>query len=139
MLGFDAVRSGLDDPASRAAFCRPRPLLAEGRALAPLVTAIMDVSDGLLLDASRIAQASGVNLDIERDAVPLAPGVAGSGRAYEALRWGDDYQLLFTLPASVAPPIPATRIGTVGSAGQFPVTLDGAPPDPDLPLGYLHR
>ena len=36
MLGFDAVREGRGESANRRAFCRPVPLLAEGRALAPL-------------------------------------------------------------------------------------------------------
>ena len=138
MLGFDVVRGGLDDDGYAGAFTRPIPLLAEGRALAPLVTAMMDVSDGLLLDASRIAAASGVTLAIDRAAIPLAAGVEAAGRGAEALRWGDDYQLLFTLPAGVEPPVPASRIGVVLPAGQFPILLDGAPPDPSQPLGYLH-
>lgn len=139
MLGFDAVRCGLDDPANRQAFCRPVPLLGEGRALAPLVTAMMDVSDGLLLDASRLAEASGVTLALDRAAIPLAEGVAQAGRADEALRWGDDYQLLFTLPPGTRPPIPATRIGEVREAGAAPILLDGSAPDPAQPLGYLHH
>ena len=138
MLGFDALRCGLDDQEHARAFARPVPLLAEGRALAPLVTAMMDVSDGLLLDASRIAQASGVTLALDLAAIPLAPGVVASGRGDEALRWGDDYQLLFTLPAGVEPPIAASRIGQVVPAGQFAILLDGIPPDPSQPLGYLH-
>ena len=138
MLGFDAIREGQGDCANRRAFCRPVPLLAEGRALAPLVTAMMDVSDGLLLDASRIAEASGVTLALNRGTIPLADGVIQAGREDEALRWGDDYQLLFTLRAGVEPPVPAIRVGTAIPAGQFPVLLDGAPPDSAQPLGYLH-
>ena len=138
MLGFDAVRAGSGDCANRRAFCRPVPLLAEGRALAPLVTAMMDVSDGLLLDASRIAEASGVTLALNRGTIPLADGVFQAGREDEALRWGDDYQLLFTLRAGVEPPVPASRVGTAIPAGQLPVLLDGAPPDSAQPLGYLH-
>lgn len=138
MLGFDAVRCGLDDPANRLAFCRPLPLLASGRALAPLVSAMMDVSDGLLLDASRLAAASGVTLAIDRAAIPLAPGVGQAGRGDEALRWGDDYQLLFTLPPATQPSVAATRIGEVRAAGACPLLLDGTPPDPAQPLGYLH-
>ena len=139
MLGFDAVRCGLHDQDNARAFARPVPLLTQGRALAPLVTAMMDVSDGLLLDASRIAVASGVSLALTSAEIPLAPGVAASGRADEALRWGDDYQLLFTLPAGTTPPIPATRIGEVRESGASPLLLDGAAPDPSQPLGYLHR
>jgi thiamine-monophosphate kinase len=138
MLGFDAIRSGLADEETARAFARPIPLLAEGRALAPLVTAMMDVSDGLLLDASRIASVSGVTLALDLKAIPLAKGVEAAGRAAEALRWGDDYQLLFTLPAGVGPPVPASRIGEVLPSGQFPILLDGAHPDPAQPLGYLH-
>ena len=138
MLGFDAVRAGSGDCANRRAFCRPVPLLAEGRALAPLVTAMMDVSDGLLLDASRLAQASGVTVSLDRCAVPLAEGVTEAARADEALRWGDDYQLLFTLSAGSHPPIPATRIGEVREAGASSMLLDELPPDRSHPLGYLH-
>lgn len=138
MLGFDAVRSGLDDPANRQAFCRPLPLLAEGRALAPYVTGMMDVSDGLLLDASRLGEASGVTLALASAAIPLADGVAQAGRADEALRWGDDYQLLFSLPAGVQPPVTATQIGEVRELGLSSLLIDGAPPDPAQPLGYLH-
>ncbi len=134
MLGFDAV---LTAPEKARAFARPTPLLAQGRALAPLVTAMMDVSDGLLLDASRIALASNVCLALESAAIPLAAGVAAAARADEALRWGDDYQLLFTLPAGVEPPVAATCIGIACTPGQFPVLLDGAPTKGQL--GYLHR
>ena len=138
MLGFGASRGSIESP-HRAAFLRPVPLLAEGRALAPFVTAMMDVSDGLLLDASRLAAASGVTLALDREAIPLAEGVAAAGRADEALRWGDDYQLFFTLPRGAEPPIAAYRVGEARAAGQFPILLDGAPPDPAQPLGYLHK
>jgi thiamine-monophosphate kinase len=138
MLGFDAMRSGIDDQPSLRAYARPIPLLAEGKALAPVVGAMMDISDGLLLDATRMALASSASFRLDRDAIPLASGVAAAGRAEDALRWGDDYQLLFTLPQGTVPPVAATRIGEVAPAGQFPLLLDGAPPDLERPLGYLH-
>ena len=138
MLGFDAVRTGIDDPANREAFCRPVLLLAEGRALAPFVTAMMDVSDGLLLDASRLGEASGVTLALVGAAIPLADGVKQAGRGDEALRWGDDYQLLFTLPPGTQSPVPATQMGEVREPDLSPLLLDGAPPDPAQSLGYLH-
>jgi thiamine-monophosphate kinase len=133
MLGFEALRDGTG--ADSAAYRRPRPLLLEGRALAPRVTAMMDVSDGLLLDASRMAIASGVTFAIDSLAVPLA---APENRRAEALRWGDDYQLLFTLPGDARPPVPAQRIGTALVQGMAPVLLDGTPLTETSGLGYEH-
>jgi thiamine-monophosphate kinase len=134
MLGFEAVRDGT--PADAAAYLRPLPRLSEGRLLAPHVSAMMDVSDGLLLDASRIAAASGVTLALATDAIPLAPAVLESRRVDDALRWGEDYELLFSAPSWFEPPIAASHIGEVLQAGDAPLLLDGAPPD--RPLGYLH-
>jgi thiamine-monophosphate kinase len=134
MLGFEALRDGTG--AESEAFRRPVPLLAEGRVLAPLVTAMMDVSDGLLLDAARLAEASGVTLAIEGAAVPLGRDVPEARRA-EALRWGDDYALLFTLSEHAAPPVAATRIGTATQRGEHPLLLDGAPPKGRM--GYIHH
>lgn len=130
MLGMEALKAGTGDS---TAYRRPIALLAEGQRLAPLVSAIMDVSDGVLLDASRMATASGVTIAVDRMAVPIA---APEQRRDEALRWGDDYQLLFTLPAGVLPPCPAFRIGTVLQRQGAPVLLDGAPVSGRL--GYEH-
>ena len=130
MLGMDERGSG---SANDLAYRRPRPLLAEGQALAGLASAMMDVSDGLLLDAWRMAQASSAHFAIEAAAVP----VADPGRAEECMRWGDDYQLLFTAPRTAALPVLATRIGTV-SADRTGLSLDGAVLDPDQGLGYQH-
>jgi len=118
-----------------AAYLRPRPRLAEGLALGPHVHAMMDVSDGLLLDAARMAEASGCTAAITLDAVPFAPGIAEADRL-EAVRWGDDYELLFTAPAGWMPPVPATRIGTMTPAGPLPLLLDGQAPTERL--GYQH-
>ena len=138
MLGFEALRDGHEGRTGRdtTRFARPLPRLAEGRALAPLVGAMMDVSDGLLLDATRMARASGVTLAIDSAACPLPPDLPPD-RQQEALSWGDDYELLFTLPAGTSPPCPATCIGAALAAGPVPLLLDGA--CPQGPLGYEHR
>lgn len=131
MLGFEALRDGTD--ADSLAYRRPAPRLAEGRALAPFVSAMMDVSDGLLLDAARLAQASGVMLHIDSAAVPFGGPLE---RKSEALRWGDDYELLFTAPADTVLPVAAHHIGHVTAKGEYPLLLDGEPPAG--PLGYEH-
>lgn len=133
MIGFEALRAGAGDS---IAYRRPEALLAAGQALAPLVTAMMDVSDGLLLDAARLARASAVTLAIDGGAVPIATPEARRG---EALRWGDDYQLLFTAPAGAELPVPAHAIGTVLAPGPVPLLLDGAPLSETDGLGYEHR
>lgn len=125
MLGLEALQSGTGDS---AAYRRPQARLAEGLALAPQVTAMMDVSDGLLLDASRMAKASAATFTIDSAAVPIA---APEHRRAEALRWGDDYELLFTLPAGIVPAASATRIGEVRDLGPDPLLLDGK----SLPAG----
>lgn len=133
MLGFEALRDGTG--ADHAAYSRPRPLLAEGKALAPHATAMMDVSDGLLLDAFRMAEASEVSIAIDSAAVP----VADPARRIDCLTWGDDYQLLFTLPAGTESPVPATRIGTVEPRGFAPLFLDGEALLNPEGLGYTHK
>ncbi|MBV7264698.1 thiamine-phosphate kinase [Erythrobacter sp. WH131] len=128
MLGFEGFDEHLE------AFNRPRPRLEEGIALAPLVGGMMDVSDGLLLDVFRMAKASNTSIAIEASAVP----VADPDRASECMRWGDDYELLFTLPSGAALPVAATMIGTVEERGRAPLLLDGnAVSDPEG-LGYQH-
>lgn len=126
MLGFEG------DPDHVQAYDRPRPLLADGRALAPQVTAMMDISDGLLLDCWRLAVASDVTVELYSTNI----GIADCERLDDCIRWGDDYQLLFTLPQKSKPPIDAACIGKVSAAGADRLLLDGAPP-PE-PLGYRH-
>lgn len=130
MVGFEALQAGNGD--SRA-YCRPMAMLGSGQELAPLVSAMMDVSDGLLLDARRMAVASGVTIALDRAAIPLA---APESRRDEALRWGDDYQLLFTAPPDACVPGDYHRIGTVRQRGPEPLLLDGTPPSGQL--GYEH-
>ena len=137
LAGYRALTgAGPRDPVAEAHFNRPVPRLGEGRALAPIVHAMMDVSDGLLLDASRMADASGVTISIASAAVPLCTAL-GDDRA-AGLGWGDDYELLFALPHGVTPPCPAARIGTVVARTRHPLIVDGAPPPAGQSLGWQH-
>jgi thiamine-monophosphate kinase len=137
MLGFEALndsngRAGMG--ADTMPYRRPRPLLAEGRALAPLVSAMMDVSDGLLLDCWRMAWASHATFQLESEAFP----VADPARQNECVRWGDDYQLLFTAPPGTRLPVAATRIGTVQDEDIAALWVDSHVLTPADGLGYQH-
>jgi thiamine-monophosphate kinase len=85
----------------RARLDRPTPRLAEGRALAGLASAAIDVSDGLVADLGHICERSGVGATLHLDRLPCSPAV----RAYvdETGDWsvplssGDDYELCFTV------------------------------------------
>ena len=70
------------------------PRLAEGRFLRDKATAMLDISDGVLLDARRLARSSQVDLKLYSDLLPLRPGA----KLPDALSDGEDYELIFTAP-----------------------------------------
>jgi thiamine-monophosphate kinase len=151
--GLAIARGHVHGPAPLLdAYRRPVPLLDVGRALAAHVTAMMDVSDGLLIDASRLAEASGVALEIDLDRVPLSPALIehlGDDRdsRLRAAVAGDDYALLFTASGTsevrllgICEPfrVRLTRIGSVANGTGLTLRdRDGAVPLPGR-LGYEH-
>jgi len=126
-----------------SALHRPHPQLEAGRKLSNIVSAILDVSDGLLLDASRIADASDVQIHMAIEAIPLSDafrsldGEIGEMRM-KAATGGDDYQLLFTASPETVIGVEATKIGYC-ETGRGLQIWQGETPVP-LPenLGYLH-
>jgi thiamine-monophosphate kinase len=131
---------------------RPVPLLVPGAALATCATAMMDVSDGLLLDARRLAEASGCGAAIDLDALPIseafkqAKGDTLEARLFAATG-GDDYALLAALPPELDPvtlSLPSgttmARIGTL-EAGPPGIRLSSKGRLVEVPetLGYEHR
>ena len=130
---------------------RPIPQLGAGQALAPHAHAMMDVSDGLLLDAQRMAEASGCGIAIELDKLPLSSAfVAERGQDLRsrlfAATGGDDYALLAALPADLEPEtlcLPKrTRISRIGALvdGEAKLCLTHAGKPIGLPekLGFEH-
>lgn len=145
LAGFELIDAGFDEVGPLAdAFNRPVARLSDGQALAPVVTAMMDVSDGLLLDAERIATASKTGLQIDLACVPLSP-LYVSYRSnsldsrMQAASWGDDYQLLFTAPHNVTLPVPATAIGRVTLGGGLTLQNGAQPVNLPPTLGYQHE
>lgn len=145
LAGYELIDAGFDEVGPLAnAFNRPMARVSDGRALAPIVHSMMDVSDGLLLDAERMASASQMAIEIDLACIPLsAPYVSyrGDGRdsRIQAASWGDDYQLLFTADAAIQLPVQATAVGRVMRGGGLTL-CDGAVSVP-LPatLGYQHH
>ncbi len=100
-----------------------------------IASAMLDVSDGLVRDAGRIARASGVVIDLDHGALaPDAEALADAARALDADAWewvlhgGEEHAMLATFPADRVP-MGFRRIGAVRalSAGESPrVLLDGA-------------
>lgn len=128
--GGSAPPAGLSEDAVRelvAAFRDPEPRLALGQALAKggLARAAIDVSDGLGLDAARLADASGLRAVLESDRLPVSPALAAFARASGEdpiemiLAGGDDYEILFAvspgnageIPAAGPDGVPVRRIG----------------------------
>ncbi len=103
---------------------RPEPPIALGIVAAVAgATAMMDVSDGLVLDARRMARASGVTLEIDSSAFE---------NAASALEGGEDHPLLATFTGAL--PDGFRAIGRVVAAGDEAVLVDGA--RHDLPGGW---
>jgi thiamine-monophosphate kinase len=144
-----------DDAASGPlveSYRRPQPLLEAGAALAPHASAMMDVSDGLLLDLSRLIAASACGAEVDLDTLPLsAEFTAKRGRDRSARLFaatgGDDYALLAALPPEIDPNLTlclpsAPSIACIGSlvAGTGLSLADDKGPVP-LPehLGHEHR
>ncbi len=111
---------------------RPVPRLRDGQRLAPLVHAMMDVSDGLLIDAQRMAASSKLSLIIDVDSVPH------TGEIMAAMTAGDDYELLFAAPRSSVLPVPATCIGHFERGNGLALRRNGQPIALPDHLGWLH-
>lgn len=110
----------------------PRARFDVAERIAATATAAMDLSDGLAADAPRLAEASGVGLVIEVEALPREPGHDEAARVWGldplalAYRGGEDYELVFTLPDGAVVD-GATRIGRVVSGSGVVVTRGGSP------------
>lgn len=147
-----AMDGGRGSPALLRRYRRPTPRTALGQALAGHVSAMMDVSDGLLIDLAKLCDASGCAAQIDLDAVPLSSAYrAHCGEAREArlaaVTAGDDYELLLTAPLAAsdtlagcarAAGVPLTRIGTIAAGAGLGLHDNAGPVPLPIRLGYAH-
>jgi thiamine-monophosphate kinase len=122
------------------AYRRPAPPYDAGPVAADAgATSMIDISDGLLAEARHLADASGVAIDVRRDAFEVPEPLVAVGSALGAdplgfiLGGGDDHALLATFPEGSVPDGWQT-VGTVGEGSG--VTVDGA--EYDGPTGWTH-
>jgi thiamine-monophosphate kinase len=112
---------------------RPTPRVGEAAVLAANgVAAMIDVSDGLAIDLSRLCDASGTGARLERDRVPVHPAAT----IEEALGGGEDYELLAAMPDEATVEraraelidrfgVPLTDVGGIVEDGLLEVGDDG--------------
>lgn len=143
---------GLDDAHLAylaARYQTPTPRTVFAPAIGRLAHAAMDVSDGLLGDAAKIAAASGVRIEFDPETLPVSAAASAwlaaqpdrSAAVARLANGGDDYEILFTAPARSRAALAEaaddvglrlTRIGCV-VAGQG-VDAGGLPVE-----GHAHR
>lgn len=129
----------------RNRFLRPEPRIALGRALRSVATAAMDISDGLLTDLGKLCEASRCGAVLEVEAVPTSQPLQATfdvdRRLQYSLCGGDDYELLFTAPASAISALKAgaalTKIGVITSGRGVECRRSGQPFTPRQ-AGYDH-
>ena len=122
----------------------PQPRIAQGLWLVrhSRATAAIDISDGLSTDLTHLCEESGVAAEIDAAALPIHPAAS----LLQALDGGEDYELLFTAPASARLPrsiggVPIKRIGRIlrRRAAQPMILLLGARgAQPLIPQGWEH-
>ncbi|MBT8140568.1 MAG: thiamine-phosphate kinase [Gammaproteobacteria bacterium] len=108
----------------RQHFYSPTPRLALGQGLLGTASSAIDISDGLLADASHLAKSSCVSLQINGDSLPCHAVLTEYASSNAVRAWmlagGDDYELLFTAPAEAR-----ERVQQVAHQAQVPVSRIG--------------
>jgi thiamine-monophosphate kinase len=102
----------------RHSHARPPLRLDEGRRLAEVAHALTDISDGLAVDAGRVARRSRCRIAIELEDVPLAEGAT-----LDDLAFGEDYELLAATPDTLGFPV----IGRCEDGEGVEIRLNGEP------------
>ena len=93
-IGFkEYKKSGLVNNKTKP-YLFPSAQITYGRVISNLASSAIDISDGIIQDLSHLISSSGVGCDLDLAKVPLAT----KQYVKQCLEFGDDYQLLFTVP-----------------------------------------
>lgn len=105
--GLSCLQQGISDKVFAKPLIKahhlPLPQVDIAKIIAPLATAMNDISDGLASEANEIAAASGVNILLNEASLPLSSQLVAAANclAVDPLEWalygGEDYQLVFTI------------------------------------------
>lgn len=124
---------------------RPSPRLREGRQLAGLAHAAIDISDGLLQDLSHVLKQSGVGARLNPQALPMSEAVRAwlsADASLSTLPWhcGDDYELLFTIAPADWPDcsVAATIIGAIEAESGMRWQHSDGRRESIVPQGFDH-
>jgi len=136
-----APRNALERHAERR-HQRPEARWRLGMALRNIASACLDVSDGLSTDLGRLCEESGVAALLDAEAIPTPAGLE------RALHGGEDYELLFSVPARSEPALrrlqrrpgfpPLTRIGSLQRGHGMRLMAAGGPPTQLPSAGWEH-
>lgn len=153
-LGLERLQDGgaTDDPLVRR-YQLPDPRVSLGLAVREIVSAMADVSDGLVADLAHICEASNLAARIDADAIPLSAAARAAletdrCETMQLLTGGDDYELVFTVDrdridavkaAAASVDVAITEIGGVkdGAARVSVIGGDGSDLSPEIG-GYRH-
>lgn len=124
--GMEALTRGKAAESDIAVYLVPQPPLAAGPLAAEAgARALMDVSDGLVKDSTRMARASKVTIDLHES--DLDRYLTSTVTMKHVLFGGEDHSLLAAFPAAAALPEAFLPIGVAVTAAEDPVLLDGRP------------
>lgn len=136
-LGLEAALSG-DNPAVAERYRVPQIGGVElARAIAEHASASMDVSDGLLIDVTRIGESSDCGVHVELEEIPLAQPSGDLDIIMDQCTGGDDYLALIAADSQLDLP-GFTKIGTLTAEHGLRLTYKGQDVNPPVTLGFEH-
>lgn len=122
-LGLMALREGAHEEAELIARYRlPNPRVDCAGLVAEYAGAAMDVSDGLAIDAGKLARASKVGMLVEMERVPISPSarawMGGRASLLDLVSGGDDFEILFTAPVGERGRLESAGMHRVGNVAE---------------------